>query len=65
MEAEVFWLSEVKISKSEAEQNTKEKTTVCQKENAWPEPFHSWFSDVESPKVEKMSFAKPSLHSNY
>ena len=41
MEAEVFWLSEVKISKSEAEQNTKEKTTVCQKENAWPEPFHS------------------------
>ena len=31
MEAEVFWLSEVKISETEAEQNTKEKTTVCQK----------------------------------
>ena len=41
MEAEVFWLSEVKISESETEQNTKEKTTACQKENAGPEPFHS------------------------
>jgi hypothetical protein len=25
MEAEVFWLSEVKVSESDAEQNTKEK----------------------------------------
>jgi hypothetical protein len=35
MEAEIFWLSEVKISEPEAKRNTKEKTqTVCQKENA-------------------------------
>jgi len=31
------------------------------KENARPEPFHSWFSDIERPnKVEKMSFEKTS-----
>ena len=37
---------------SEAEQTLKKKQCMP-KENARPEPFHSWFSDVESPKVEK------------
>ena len=45
---------------SEAEQTLKKKQCMP-KENARPEPFHSWFSDIERPnKVEKMSFEKTS-----